>query len=72
MDEAARSAGVVEARLEVSPGDRVQALHSSKDRVGWIRCHGKDAEEAVAAAQAAASRVEFLVAVRREPQSATV
>lgn len=72
MDEAARLAGVVEARLEVSPGERVHSLHSSQDRAGWIRCHGKDAEAAVAAAQVAASRIEFLVAVRREPQSATV
>lgn len=72
MDETARLAGVVGARLEVPPGERVHSLHSSQDRAGWIRCHGEDAEAAVAAARVAASRIEFLVAVRRVPQSATV
>ncbi|MFI2379125.1 ATP-grasp domain-containing protein [Streptomyces sp. NPDC018964] len=49
-------ASVVEARLEVTAGDRVRALRTNHDRFGHVLARGRTAEEAARTAEEAARR----------------
>jgi biotin carboxylase len=52
---------VDEVVVEVGPGDRVTPLDSSDSRLGYARAHGRTADEALRAARAAVTALEFTV-----------
>lgn len=58
--------GVDEVVVEVAPGDRVTPLDSSDSRLGYARAHGSTADEALRAARAAVTALEFTVRLDTE------
>ncbi|MBO0839420.1 MAG: ATP-grasp domain-containing protein [Sciscionella sp.] len=62
MDDAAQAPGVLHCDVDVAPGDRVNELRSSWDRVGSVIALGRTGDEAMRRADEAISRIHIKVA----------
>lgn len=53
--------GVVEVSMIMEPGDKMEGIHSSDDRVAYIVTQGETAEEAIEIAEAAMSKLTVVM-----------
>jgi biotin carboxylase len=65
-------ADLVEHSLSVEPGQQIRPPQSLDDRLGYVRCHGADPQEALDRCRAAAASVDVLVSAVRDPYGPTV
>jgi biotin carboxylase len=64
--------GVVEHQLTVEPGQRVGPPRNLDERLGYVRCHGGDPQEALDRCRAAAASIDIWVSALRDPMGPTV
>jgi biotin carboxylase len=65
-------ASVVDHRLAVEPGQLIRPPQSLDDRLGYVRCHGADPQEALDRCRAAAATIDVLVSAVQDPNGPTV
>jgi biotin carboxylase len=63
---------VVDHHLLVEPGQWIRPPQSLDDRLGYVRCHGADPQEALDHCRAAAASIDVLVSAVRDPYGPTV
>ncbi|GAA4804312.1 ATP-grasp domain-containing protein [Streptomyces ziwulingensis] len=62
---------VIETHLTVAPGDRVRALRTNHDRIGYVLARGATGERAARTAASAAERLLASLELRPEPATGT-
>jgi biotin carboxylase len=65
-------ASLVDHGLSVEPGQWIRPPQSLDDRLGYVRCHGADPQEALDRCRAAAASIDVLVSGVRDPYGPTV
>ena len=61
VEEAKKAEGIQEVELYVKPGDSINSLENSSDRLGHVIAVGKDADDAEKNAEAAVSKIKIRV-----------
>lgn len=61
IEDAKRQPGIFAIHLERKPGERIQEVHSSLDRIGYVIASGHTAQEAVSRCEGAVDSIEIEV-----------